>query len=219
NRLADQISDLLQAERESAADLSHRLRTPLTALKLDAEALPKSEDTERLVADVDALERMVTHIISQARRPDALREADLIAVARDRVAFWSVLAEEQGRAVRTTLPSGPLLVPVPPDALIAALDALLGNVFAHTAVGVGFAVTVRAGPVPTLVVEDTGPGIADRDLLARGRSAGTSTGLGLDIVRRTAEGVGGRLELAAGDPHGLRAIVALGPAPEPAPSR
>ncbi|MEN3360553.1 MAG: hypothetical protein V7637_4535, partial [Mycobacteriales bacterium] len=42
NRLADQISDLLQAERESAADLSHRLRTPLTALKLDAEALPKS---------------------------------------------------------------------------------------------------------------------------------------------------------------------------------
>jgi signal transduction histidine kinase len=219
NRLADRITDLLQAERESAADLSHRLRTPLTALKLDAEALPSSEDAERLVADVDALERMVTHIISQARRPDTQGEADLVTITRERVAFWSVLAEEQDRAVSTALPTGPLLVPVPPDELVAAVDALLGNVFAHTGVGVGFTVAVRADPVPTLIVEDAGPGIAAPQLLARGRSAGTSTGLGLDIVRRTAENTGGRLELLAGSPAGLRAVVSLGSVPVPAPVR
>jgi signal transduction histidine kinase len=223
NRLADRIKDLIQAERESAADLSHRLRTPLTALRLDAEALPRSEDAERLLADVDALERMVTHVIRQARRPCSSGEADLVEVTRGRVAFWSVLAEEQGRAVRTALPAGPLLVPVPPDALAAAVDALLGNVFAHTAVGVGFAVTVQDLPVPTLVVEDAGPGIADPALLARGRSAGratdASTGLGLDIVRRTAEDAGGRLDLGRAHPHGLRAVVALGSAPATAPGR
>ena len=40
NRLAARISELLTRERESVADLSHRLRTPVTALRLDAEALP-----------------------------------------------------------------------------------------------------------------------------------------------------------------------------------
>jgi signal transduction histidine kinase len=219
NRLAGRIADLVQAERESVADVSHRLRTPLTALRLDAEALPDSDDAERLLADVDAIERMVTHIISQARWPSRAGEADLVAVVSGRVAFWSVLAEEQGRAVRTGLPAGPLLVPVPAAELAAAVDALLGNVFAHTAVGVGFAVTVRAAPVPTLVVEDAGPGIADPELLARGQSATTSTGLGLDIVRRTAEEAGGRFDLMAAQPHGLRVVVALGPDPVAAPAR
>ena len=55
NRLAGRIGELLAAEREGAADLAHRLRTPLTALRLDVEALPAA-DRERLLDDVDALE-------------------------------------------------------------------------------------------------------------------------------------------------------------------
>ncbi|HKC30001.1 MAG TPA: HAMP domain-containing protein, partial [Jatrophihabitans sp.] len=39
NRLADRIDELIAEERETAADLSHRMRTPLTALRLDAESL------------------------------------------------------------------------------------------------------------------------------------------------------------------------------------
>ena len=69
-----------------------------------------------------------------------------------------------------------------------------------------------------LVVEDTGPGIADPALLDRGRSGGASTGLGLDIVRRTAEAAGGRLDLAAARPSGLRAVVWLGPPPDRGPA-
>jgi signal transduction histidine kinase len=218
NGLAERITDLLQAEREAAADLSHRLRTPLTALRLDAEGLRHPEEAERMLSAVDSLERMVSHVIAQARRPGGRRAdlgADAAAVVRERVAFWSALAEEQERPVGGTVPDRPVPVPVDADELAAAVDALLGNVFAHTPVGAGFTVSVTTEPVPALVVEDTGPGIADPALLDRGRSGGTSTGLGLDIVRRTAETAGGRLDLAAARPSGLRAVVWLGPPPVP----
>jgi signal transduction histidine kinase len=217
NGLAERITDLLQAERDAAADLSHRLRTPLTALRLDAEGLRHPDEAERVLGAVAALERMVSHVIAEARRPGERRAdlvADAAAVVRQRVDFWSALAEEQERPVGAQVPDGPVPVPVGADELAAAVDALLGNVFAHTPLGSGFTVTVSAAPVPALVVEDTGPGIDDPALLDRGRSGGSSTGLGLDIVRRTAEEAGGRLDLSAVRPSGLRAVVWLGPPPD-----
>jgi signal transduction histidine kinase len=215
NGLADRIADLLQAEREAAADLSHRLRTPLTALRLDAEGLRDPEEAERVLGAVDALQRMVTHVIATARRPARTTgmTADAAAVVRERVEFWSVLAEEQERPVSLSVPDGPVPVPVAADELAAAVDALLGNVLAHTPAGVGFAVSVQARPVPAVVVEDAGPGIGDPALLGRGRSGADSTGLGLDIARRTAEDAGGRFDLAPADPTGLRATLWLGSTP------
>jgi signal transduction histidine kinase len=198
NHLAGRIGDLLAAERESVADLSHRLRTPLTGLRLDAESLRDPEEAARIGARVDALERAVSAVITDARRRSAERgTCDATAVVGERVRFWSVLADDQGRAVTVTLPEEELTVAVGAEALSACVDALLGNVFAHTPEGVSFA--VRLAPHPSgavLVVSDTGDGF-DPALLERGNSAGGSTGLGLDIARRTAESSGGRLSVSS----------------------
>jgi signal transduction histidine kinase len=209
NHLAGRIQDLLREEREQVADLSHRLRTPLTALRLEAESLRDPDEAARVTAAADGIERAVTATIRQARRRGAERPApgcDATAVVADRVAFWSVLAEDTDRTVHRELPTSPLPVAVAADDLAAALDALLGNVFAHTPDGTGFAVslTARPGGGAILTVADEGPGFPNSAVLERGASGGGSTGLGMDIVRQAAEVAGGALHLSAGPGAAVR---------------
>jgi signal transduction histidine kinase len=124
-------------------------------------------------------------------------------VVGGRVAFWAVLAEDTGRRFTADLPAGPVPVRVAADDLAAALDALLGNVFAHTPDGTAFAVSLRPGPAgAVLEVADAGPGFP-AEAVGRGASGGGSTGLGLDIARQVA----GRFEITAGRSGG--AVVRL----------
>jgi signal transduction histidine kinase len=205
NRLAGRIQGLLTAAREDVADLAHRLRTPVTALRLDAESVRDADDRARLCADVDSLNRLVDEVIRTARRP--VREGagtvtDLVEVVAERVAFWTALAEDTGRPVEARLSAEPLWVLSPRDDLIAAVDALLGNVFSHTPDHVAVRVEAwpRRGGGARLTVEDAGPGFgsAAQAAVTRGVSAGGSTGLGLDIARRTAEAAGGMMRLGTG---------------------
>jgi signal transduction histidine kinase len=140
---------------------------------------------------------------------------DARAVVAERVAFWTPLAEDQGRAVTLHLPDAPSPVRSGCADLEAALDALLGNVVAHTPEGTG--VTVTLGPDDgggaLLVVSDEGPGFPDESVLARGRSGAGSTGLGLDIARRTAAASGGDLRVGAAPGGGARVWMRLGPPP------
>ena len=212
NHLAGRIQDLLRSEREQVADLSHRLRTPLTALRLEAESLRDEEEAARVSAAADSIERAVTAVIQQARRRGGERAAtaDATAVVADRVAFWSVLAEDTDREVRRELPSSPLPVALPADDLAAALDAVLGNVFAHTPDGTALAVslTPRPGGGAVLTVSDSGPGFPP-GALRRGASGSGSTGLGLDIARRAAEAGGGALHVEQAPGGGARVRLEL----------
>ncbi|PSL00795.1 signal transduction histidine kinase [Murinocardiopsis flavida] len=211
NTLAARITELLVAERERVADLSHRVRTPLTALKLDAESVRDPQDRERLETSIAALERAVTQTINEAREPAGEGGAcDATRVVRERVEFWSVLAEDQERPFSALLPDGPLLVRISEAELAPAVDALLGNVFAHTPEGTAFSVrlTADAGGGAVLQVRDEGPGLP-RSAAQRGRSGAGSSGLGLDIARRAAESSGG--SWATDSPGGARITLRLGP--------
>jgi len=202
NSMADQVVQLLANERELAADLSHRLRTPLTVLRLNAASLGEGPAAEQTRVAVEQLEREVDTIIRTAREakpqtaaPGPGAGCDAAEVIRDRMGFWSALAEDEGRKVRLAGVERPVRIPVARADLAAALDALLGNVFRHTAEGTAFAVDVHnAEDAVIILVSDAGPGIADAETaMLRGRGSGSdgSTGLGLDIVRRLAEATGG----------------------------
>ncbi|MGW5734774.1 MULTISPECIES: sensor histidine kinase [Streptomyces] len=223
NHLATRIDELLTAERENAADLAHRLRTPVAALRLDAETLRDAEEAHRIAADVAALERSVDDVIRKARRP--LRDApyaDLAAVTRERVAFWLPLAEDQGRTTELSALGGTHPVPVPEDDLAAAVDALIGNVLDHTPQGTPLRISVRTTPAgeAELTVADEGPGLPPTYAAQRGTSGGGSTGLGLDIARRTAQDAGGTFDIASDATRGTRVTLTFPPAPaRPAETR
>lgn len=214
NQLARRLDQLLVEERESVADLSHRLRTPLTALRLQAEKIGDPGDRAEVISQVDRIEQAIDQLIVAARAGSRGEGGGcaLDEVVDDRAAFWRVLADEQQREMGVTTNAPGVEIDVSREALEALIDALVGNVFDHTEQGIDFAMsTGQSGGKPWLEISDEGPGFGDGSLLQRGRSGGGSTGLGLDIARRTAELTGGSLEVSNG-PGGGKVRVWFGDA-------
>lgn len=250
NELADRIDELLASARLAAADLGHRLRTPLTALRLDVEALGDPAAKDRLQQDLDTLAEAVNELIRQTRDtpPQVAARSDLAEAVRDRMAFWSVLARSQSLLVDVQVPERQVDVGISRDELDAAIDALLSNVFAHTPEGTGFGVVLRRpargapswsllvenqsspvvrsagspsgepGPVtaqPPVAVEREPVRLADQQAANSARLARSATmppgrvgtGLGLDIIRRTAAKVGGTVRAGTTPGGGFRVEV------------
>ncbi|WP_433538183.1 HAMP domain-containing sensor histidine kinase [Micromonospora sp. CA-249363] len=207
NRMADRLDAARTDERELVADLSHRLRTPLTVLRLDAEAL-ESDDTSvgsfspaeldrlrgirRIRQAIVTLEGEIDVLIKTTRKAVAHEAGpamcDVSEVVRDRMVFWAALAGDQNRPHRVTGAQLRIPAPVPRAELAAALDAVIGNVFRYTPQGTAFEVAVsRRDGYVAIRIDDAGPGIANPDrALRRGASDQGSTGLGLDIAKRVA---------------------------------
>ncbi|HVF13396.1 MAG TPA: ATP-binding protein, partial [Acidimicrobiales bacterium] len=194
---------------------------PLTVLRLDAEGLDSAEDRVRIAGDVDRLEQVITRVIRESRYGSRHQGAsarhgtcDLGLVVRHRLAFWSILATGQGRQMTIDIDRDPRPIGVSQGGLEVCLDALINNVLAHTPVGVPFSVTVMSGSSDSsiLVVEDAGGGLAGNTIPTRGDSGGSGTGLGLDIVRQTAEASGGRLTAGRSREGGARFEVHFGSA-------
>ncbi|WFE66733.1 HAMP domain-containing sensor histidine kinase [Micromonospora sp. WMMD714] len=216
NRMADRLVAARTDERELVADLSHRLRTPLTVLRLDAEGLD-SDDTSvgsfspaeldrrrtirRIRQAIVTLEGEIDVLIKTTRKAVAHEagpaECDVSEVVRDRMVFWAALAGDQNRPHRVSGAQLRIPVPVPRAELAAALDAVIGNVFRYTPQGTAFEVAVsRRDGYVAIRIDDAGPGIANPDrALRRGSSDQGSTGLGLDIARRVALQANGSVSL------------------------
>jgi signal transduction histidine kinase len=234
NRMADRLVTARTDEREFVADLSHRLRTPLTALRLDAEALDP-DDTQvgmfdqaeldrrrgirRIRQAIVTLEGEVNELINTTRQAVAAQVAetaedglcDASEVVRERMTFWSALATDQNRQYKVIGAHLRIPVPVARVELAAALDAILGNVFRYTPQGTAFEVGIsrRDGWV-AVRVDDAGPGIPDPEkAMQRGQSNQGSTGLGLDIARRAAQSAGGSVSLDRAAMGGASVVMLL----------
>ncbi|GIE92714.1 HAMP domain-containing sensor histidine kinase [Paractinoplanes rishiriensis] len=235
NRMADRLITSRTDERELVADLSHRLRTPLTALRLDAEALDPDDTQVGIMFDQDELDRRrgirrirqaivtlegeVNQLINTTRQAVAAQVAeapedglcDASEVVRERMLFWSALAGDQNRQYRVIGAHTRIPVPVGRAELAAALDAVLGNVFRYTPQGTAFEVGIsrRDGWV-ALRVDDAGTGIPDPEkAMQRGQSNQGSTGLGLDIARRAAQAAGGSVSLDRAAMGGASVVMLL----------
>ena len=234
NRLAVRVEELLEDERESAAELAHQLRTPLTVLTIDIDAVADEETRSRLQEDALELQRTTDEIITTARRStrEGLRaRCNAAAVVADRARFWRVLADDQRRVMSVTIPDSELWVRLTEEDLTTLTDILLQNVFKHTPDGVPFALTLTPRPAggATLELADDGPGFEDQqlentpdqdlvDASAPSRNPQSqdpgSTGLGLSIARRLASASGGNLRVERDPSGGARVLVELGPATE-----
>lgn len=202
NQLARRLDQLMLEERESVADLSHRLRTPVTSLRLQVEKLTDRDERDQVLAQLGRLEQSIDQMIVAARSGTAAEvgRCELDVVVVDRAAFWHMLAVEQDRDLTFEAGAPGVVLGVARDSLEAVIDALVGNVFDHTPAGTNLA--LRTGEDldrPWLEVTDEGTGFPDSSLLQRGISGKGSTGLGLDIAKRTAEITGGELEVATTD--------------------
>lgn len=226
HRLVDRVEVLLERERAGIADVSHRLRTPMTALRLRVEGVADDAERERLTADLDDLQATIDHVIREARRPEReglVPGTDAIAVLAERVRYWEPLAEDQGRRFDLVVESpGPIPVRAGTEDLAALVDVLLDNVFSHAPEPAPIRVRVGAAPDSDgrpggvwLVVEDGGPGMSQDQAsraVDRGVSEGGSTGLGLSIVAKTAAASGGYLSVDRSDLGGTAVTVVLGAA-------
>lgn len=209
SRSAQTLTKSLASERDFAADASHQLRTPLTALLMRLEEIAATDDLEVVqeeaniaIAQVERLTRVVDDLMSRTRRggdePKATVSLDSVIAALQRE--WQPAFEQARRSVRVHGERG-LVVQATPVALSQVLSTLLENSLAHGR-GTVDVHARRSGPSVVVEVSDQGEGVpATIAPHIFERSVTTSgTGLGLALARDLAESNGGRLELIQAQP-------------------
>ncbi|HEY9064845.1 MAG TPA: ATP-binding protein [Burkholderiaceae bacterium] len=224
NDLLRRLELAVRRQREFIANAAHELRSPVTALRLQAQLLARSEEAverRRAAAELEAgiarISRLIEQLLALSRATGdggaaaaaiATRPVDLGELARDAVARWTPEAERRGIDLGAVTRDG-VRTPGDPTQLEMLLDNLIENALRYTPAGGTVDVAARLDDgVPSLAVADDGPGIApgererifDRfyrsaDAIASGESG---SGLGLAIVKAIAERHGADVSLHAG---------------------
>ncbi|MER7667703.1 ATP-binding protein [Kitasatospora sp. NPDC096128] len=203
---AERIARMLTAERRLAADASHQLRTPLTALSMRLEEItalaeePETVKEEATIAlqQVERLTDVVQRLLTTQRDPRSPTAVafDLDEVIKQQVEEWGPTLREQGRVLSLEGLHGVTAVGTP-GTVAQVLATLIENSLMH---GAG-TITLRVRPSGTsavVEVQDQGAGVpADlgNRVFERAVSGRNSTGIGLAVARDLAEADGGRLEL------------------------
>ncbi|OON61140.1 two-component sensor histidine kinase [Massilia sp. KIM] len=230
NLLFGRVRTAFDAQQNFVADAAHELRTPLAALKLQAQSLDRADNPDarklavaRLTAGIDRATRLVEQLLVLARQEAsaaggaATRPVDLSDLARRTVADLAGVAAAKGVDVGVQQADA-ASVDGQPDALQILLRNLVDNAIKYTPAGGTVDISVLAeGDTVVVRVEDSGPGIPveerervfDRFYRVAGSEAAGS-GLGLAIIKAIAERHGATLTLGQSERlGGLAASVAF----------
>ncbi|MEV6754628.1 ATP-binding protein [Streptomyces sp. NPDC051214] len=202
---AERIARMLTAERRLAADASHQLRTPLTALSMRLEEITVTDDLDTVkeeatiaLAQVERLTDVVQRLLTNSRDPrtGSAVSFDLDEVVKQQLEEWRPAYRSAGRAI---VSSGKrhLRAVGTPGAVAQVLAALIENSLMHGGGTVALRTRVT-GNQTVIEVTDDGPGVpADLGarIFERTISGRNSTGIGLAVARDLAEADGGRLEM------------------------
>jgi signal transduction histidine kinase len=207
DRSAERIGRLLGAERALAADASHQLRSPLTALSIRLEEIVETstepavrEEATAALVQAERLAAVVDSLLAEHSRSG--RSETRVVVAVDTVLAQQVVewAPAFRRARRLLVRDGSmgLMAMSTPGGLAQVVATLLDNALVHGAGTVTVHTRETSGHV-VLEVRDEGPGVADElvpHIFERAFSGAHRTGLGLALARDLVAADGGRLELA-----------------------
>lgn len=215
NLLFDRLNQSFDAQRAFVANAAHELRSPLTALKLQAQALARTSDPQareqavaRLNQGVDRAIRLMQQLLVLARQesrdsdPIAWKTVDLPRLLAQVVRELAPQARARAIAVATQA-AEPISIQGDADGLRILLHNVLENAIKYTPAG--GRIRLRAEQVAgstQVLIEDSGPGIEPdqrepmfaRFVRARDASS-TGSGLGLSIARAIAERHGASLTL------------------------
>lgn len=234
DRFMARLSRRVTVMQNLIADATHQLRTPIAALRAQAELATGENDPDRLRAIAArihnravGLSRLTDQLLNQAlviHRSDTAEQnvIDLRAVV--------MLASEDtdhdmlssGTDLRLDFPENPVYVRGDALSLGEATKNLINNAFRYGAPPV--LLTVRSAPTSEISVTDHGPGIPESDWPDSGRrfarvagSVPGSAGLGLAIVNAVAEAHSGHLEFSRNTDGHFVATLKLPPASEDTP--
>lgn len=210
-RTGERMAGRLAAERQFAADASHQLRTPLTALSMRLEEIEMMAQDEEIRNEaqqcLEQVERL-TQVISDLLDPSARLSADTEAV--DIIEVLNLAREEWEEAFidagRELVFTDQAAVPVLADApkLVQVLATLIDNSLRYgsgTTRVVAKRSTSKRGV--TVEVSDEGPGVPEEiaeQVFSYGVSSHGSSGIGLPLANDLLQGMGGRLELTQVSP-------------------
>jgi signal transduction histidine kinase len=222
NRMAAELTALLDAQREFVANASHQMRTPLTGLRLRLEALaagpPPDPEAELALREVDRMSDLVADLLVLARAgvpPRSAISSDLAEQARAAAERWRPVAEDREQTFALEAPRIPVVVGADPSDVAIMLDNLIENAIVYSPSGATVSVTVSNNGGGTVRVEDDGPGIHPSethrvfDRFFRGKAGSGvpgGTGLGLTIVHDLAMRWSGSVEL---EPSGRGTRIAV----------